>query len=262
MKVNDHSIAQHPLSRTTSPITSTSIRPMKVSSHYSNSKTQPSNTNNRSLSATKVSKLPIRTVAPLSQQTSSRKKSNTTTSIEDKAKHNTTTVSNNCIPSTTNTTMKKSICLPSATQLPLHKTRPRSTTASEKNHTKTRIPSLQSKYTRAVKSNAALEQMDFTSSESSIEGKQSENKLSSATQDDGYSTWSSIDVKDDAITNSTRKNETDNTQMNIGLRKTWFDTLNRGKYSENPVKGGMELKRSRKSEITMLSITCLCFNQC
>jgi hypothetical protein len=67
--------------------------------------------------------------------------------------------------------------------------------------------------------------MNSTSSESSIEEQQMMNKLLSLVQDEGYSTWSSIDVKDD-------------TSRNIGFIQTWLDITDR-QSSTTPVKEGM-----------------------
>jgi hypothetical protein len=66
------------------------------------------------------------------------------------------------------------------------------------------------------------------------------NKLLPIVQDEGYSTWSSIDVKDDVIrNNNTGKNETDDREKNIRLVKTWLDTAHR-QCAIKPVKEGKQ----------------------
>jgi hypothetical protein len=85
-----------------------------------------------------------------------------------------------------------------------------------------------------MKSNGLIQQMNSTSSESSIEEQHPMNILLPVVQDEGYSTWSSVDVKDDVTTNSMKKNETDDRQRNIGLVKTWLDDT-----SNKPVKEGI-----------------------
>ena len=88
------------------------------------------------------------------------------------------------------------------------------------------------------KSTDPIEPMQSTSSESSIEEQPSMNKLMPLLQDEGYSTWSSIDVKDDI-----EKNEIDP----IGFVKTWLDTTNR-QHLEKPVKEG-RLQRENVTDV-------------
>ncbi|CAF2595835.1 unnamed protein product [Rotaria sp. Silwood2] len=241
MPDNDHNAQHHPITRTIAPTTLTIVRPSRLPSRCSNSKIQSSN-NNRSSSTQKMSKLPIRTINTLNQQQTSIKKSNIPTHTVTKTKNEGTLVSNCSNTSTNNnnnndnTIIKKTIRPPSIVQLPSHKIRSRSTTITDKSNTKT--TSLLNKYTKTtgetVKSNDPIQQMNSTSSESSIEERQHVNKFLSIVQDDGYSTWSSIDVKDDGIMNNITKNETNDKQRNIGLIKTWLDTSKR-QYSSKPV---------------------------
>ena len=175
--------------------TSTSLRPSRLPCRSSNLAMQSSNTNRP------ASKLPIRTTTSLNRQQTSSKKSNIPKPV---TKQPTPTVQSSI--------------------------RSRSTTAAGNTH----IPSPSNKCTRTtLQTNAPIEQMNSTSSESSIEEQQHLKKLLSIMQDEGYSTWSSIDVKDDIITDSIKKIEIDN----IGLVTTWLDTSNR-QCLEKPVKEG------------------------
>ncbi|CAF5083268.1 unnamed protein product, partial [Rotaria socialis] len=65
--------------------------------------------------------------------------------------------------------------------------------------------------------------MNSTSSESSIEENHHVNKLLTTVQDEGYSTWSSSDVKDDIKSNNVKKNGSDERRRNSGLVKSWLD---------------------------------------
>jgi hypothetical protein len=86
-------------------------------------------------------------------------------------------------------------------------------------------------------STCPLEKMNSTSSESSIEENQQVNKLLAVVQDEGYSTWSSSDVKDEMKSNSLKKNGTDERRRNTGMVKNWLDTSNK-RCSRKPVKEG------------------------
>jgi hypothetical protein len=197
-------VKDHPIPQTMiKPTPSTTVRPSRLPARCSNSKPQPSN-NNRSLSAQKVSKLPIRTSTSLNRPQTLLKKSYIPTPIG--TKKDTTIASNRSIPSVNNTSIRKII------QPPLNKST-----------------------IEIVKSNDPIEHMNSTSSESSIEEQQQMNKLLPIPQDEGYSTWSSIDVKDDVIE---KKNGTDDRLKNIGLVKTWLDTTNR-QYANKPVTEGI-----------------------
>ena len=83
-----------------------------------------------------------------------------------------------------------------------------------------------------IQSTDLIEPMKSTSSESSIEEQTSPNKLPPLVQDEGYSTWSSIDVKDES-----EKPEIDPQQRNIGFIQIWLDTTNK-QYLTKPVKEG------------------------
>jgi hypothetical protein len=79
--------------------------------------------------------------------------------------------------------------------------------------------------------------MNSTSSESSIEENQQRNKLLAIVQDEGYSTWSSTDVKDEITSNSLKKNTIDERRRSTGLVKNWLDMSNK-RCSRKPVKEG------------------------
>ncbi|CAF1273313.1 unnamed protein product [Adineta steineri] len=244
----------------------------------SNLKTQSSNDNNRSLSLKKASKLPIRTTTSLTKQATPVKKSNVPTSVTTKTKKDLTVISTRAVASITNTTTKKTIRPPmtsksSIVQTSSAKCRSRSITTvntTTSTTTNTSIPSLVNKRTRTtpptVKKSALetvipskklvksieekpicpIEQMNSTSSESSIEENQQRNKLITIVQDEGYSTWSSTDVKDETVLNDLKKNETDERQRSTGLVKNWLDTSNK-RCSRKPVK---EVKTDKLEEFS------------
>jgi hypothetical protein len=225
------------MASTTSPI----VRPSRLPARCSNSKTQSSD---RSLSTPKISKLPIRTTGSVKQQQTLVKKSNIPTLVATK------TEGYSLVPPMTNTTITKTIRPPLVVQSPSNKVRSRSITTVDSNTTKTLIPSSLNKRTRttietitssskkSVKSTGPSEQMNSTSSESSIEEQQQMDKLLPVVQDEGYSTWSSSDVKDDVTTSCIKENGTDERQRNIGFVKNWLDTSTK-QCSERPVKEGM-----------------------
>jgi hypothetical protein len=234
MRMNDHNVEQCP---TTRSVVATSARPSRLPSRSSNSEKQSSNNvpNNRSVSAQKVSKLPIRTTTSLNRQQTSIKKSNIPTPVVAKTKKNTTIISNHSIPSVNNTTIKNPIRPPPVIQLPSNKIQSHSITTTEKNNISSPLNKSPKTIIETVQSNDPIQQINSTSSESSTEEQQQYmNKLLPILQDEGYSTWSSIDV----IRNNVEKNETDDRQRNIGLVKTWLDTTNR-QCSNKPVKEGM-----------------------
>jgi hypothetical protein len=86
----------------------------------------------------------------------------------------------------------------------------------------------------------SIEKMNSTSSESSIEENQQINKLITVVQDEGYSTWSSSDVKNEIKGNNLKKNATDERRRNTGMVKNWLDTSNK-RCSRKPVKEGKTL---------------------
>ncbi len=242
MKVNDHIVENCPITRS-KVTTLTTVRPSRLPCRRSNSKIQPSNNNNRSLSTPKPSKLPIRTTTSLNRQQTPIKKSNIATPIVAKPTKDTTVASNRSMTSVNNATIKKTIRPPSIVQPLSNKTRSCSATTTVRNNTNTPILSTLNKCTRTtintMKSNGPIQQMNSTSSESSIEEQQAMNTLLPIVQDEGYSTWSSVDVKDDVTTNSMKKNEIDDRQRNIGLVKTWLDDTSNRQCSTKPVKEGI-----------------------
>ncbi len=249
----------------------------------SNSKTLSSNNNNnnnnnnRSLSAKKASKLPIRTTTSLTKQVTPVKKSNVPTPVAIKTKKDSTVASNRAVTSVNNITTKKTIRPPtvsksSVAQNSSSKFRSRSITTvnnnnNNKNNTNISAPLSINKRTRTTppvvkkstteivvpskklvkpieeKSICPIENMNSTSSESSIEENQQINKLLTIIQDEGYSTWSSSDVKDDIKSDSLKKNGTDERRRNTGLVKNWLDTSNK-RCSRKPVKEGTILEVS------------------
>jgi hypothetical protein len=164
-----------------------------------------------STSNQKVSKLPIRTTTSLNRQQIPTKKSNIPTPIASKTK----LASNRSIPSVNNSSIKK-VLQPSSTPV----TQSQSSSIEPTPKTNNITPTIE-----IIESNDPIKPMKSTSSESSIEEQQSMNKLLPLVQDEGYSTWSSMDVKDDAI-------------RNIGFIKIWLDTTDR-QSSKTPVKDGM-----------------------
>lgn len=242
----------------------------------SNSKSLPSNNNNnnnnRSLSVKKASKLPVRTTTSLTKPATPVKKLNVPTSAAIKTKKDSTMSSNRAVTSINNSTTKKTIrppliSKPSVVQNPSSKFRSRSITTVNNNTTtnntkNTSTPSSVNKRTRTTppvvkkslietvipvkkiikpieeKLICPIETMNSTSSESSIEENQQINKLLTIVQDEGYSTWSSSDVKDDIKSDNLKKNTTDERRKNTGLVKNWLDTSNK-RCSRKPVKEGM-----------------------
>ncbi|UJR26038.1 hypothetical protein I4U23_007384 [Adineta vaga] len=239
-------------------------RPLPNVTNTSNVKAQPSNNNNtnRSLSVKKASKLPIRTTTSLTKQVAPVKKTvNVPTSVATKTKKDSTVISTRAVASVSAATTKKPIRPPttaksSIVQTSTSKSRSRSITAV---HMNTSIPSVVNKRTRTTppvvkksfvetavpskklvksmeeKPSCPIEQMNSTSSESSIEENQRRNKLLTIVQDEGYSTWSSSDVKDEIISTNIVKNDRDERRRSTGLVKSWLDTTNK-RCSRKPVK--------------------------
>ncbi|CAF4167225.1 unnamed protein product [Rotaria sp. Silwood2] len=235
-----------------------------------NNKNNNNNNNNncRSLSVNKASKLPVRTTTSSTKQVPSIKKSNISTPVTTTTKKDSTLTSARAVTSVNNTTTKKTIypvatSKPSAVQNSSSKSRSRSITTVSNNNNNNKNTSIQpslNKHTRTTppvvkkstietvisskkivkpieeKSICPIEQMNSTSSESSIEENQQRNKLLTTIQDEGYSTWSSSDVKDDIRSNNNlKKNVTDERRRNTGLVKNWLDTSNK-RCSRKPVK--------------------------
>ena len=238
------------------------------------SKPLSSNTNSkidtRSSSAKKVSKLPIRTMNQPTKQITPVKKSNVTTSVASKTKKDATIpTSTRAVTSMNSSSTKRiirppTITKPSVTQTSSSTSKFRSrsiTTVNNKTNTNSSIPMPINKRTRttppAVKkvtnepsvptkkstkpndesTNCSMEKMNSTSSESSIEEKRQTNKILAIVQDEGYSTWSSSDVKDE--TNS-KKALPEERRRNTGLVKNWLDTSNQ-RCSTKPVNEGRRL---------------------
>jgi hypothetical protein len=243
----------------------------------SNSKPPPlnnnDNNNNRSLSVKKASKLPIRTTTSLTKQATPVKKSNVPTPVAVKTKKEPFVTSTRAVTSVSNTTTKKTIRPPtisksSVAQNSSSKFRSRSITTVDNHHTNTSIPPAASnKRTRTTppvvkktpptepiklvkpteeQSSCTIEKMNSTSSESSIEENQQINKLLAVVQDEGYSTWSSSDVKDEIKSNNLKKNGTDEQRRrNTGMVKNWLDTSNK-RCSRKPVKEGNSFESNRE----------------
>ncbi|CAF2105517.1 unnamed protein product [Rotaria magnacalcarata] len=226
------------------------------------------NNNSRSLSVKKASKLPVRTATSLTKQVTSVKKSNLSTPVTTTTKKDSTLTSIRAVTSVNNATTKKTIhppttSKPTAVQNSSSKSRSRSITTGNNNHKNNTNTSIQlplNKHTRTIppvvkkttvetvspskklvnkpieeKSVCSIEQMNSTSSESSIEENHHVNKLLTTVQDEGYSTWSSSDVKNDIKSNNVKKNGSDERRRNTGLVKSWLDTSNKC-ASRKPVK--------------------------
>ncbi|CAF0798319.1 unnamed protein product [Rotaria sordida] len=244
----------------------------KTTPPSNNNNNNNNNNNSRSLSVNKASKLPVRTTSSVTKQITSVKKSNISTPVTTATKKDSTITSIRAVASIHNTTTKKTIHPPttlksSVVQNSSSKFRSRSITTvsnnnnnnNNKNNTNNSIQSSLNKHTRTIppvvkkssietvisskkivksieeKSICSIEQMNSTSSESSIEENQQINKLLTTIQDEGYSTWSSSDVKDDIRSNNLKKNITEERRRNTGLVKNWLDTSNK-RCSRKPVK--------------------------
>lgn len=211
----------------------TTIRPSRLPFRCPTAKTPSSNTvsNNRSLSTQKASKLPTRTATSLNRQQTSTKKSHIPTAI----------ASRRSIPAVSSSSVKKPIHSPPPPviqSLP-NNSRSGSTLTTDKNEISSPLKQCPRPTIEIIQSNDPIEPMKSTSSESSIEERQSMNKLLPLVQDEGYSTWSSIDVKDDVIkSHTTEKNNTDTRQRTMGFIKTWLDTTDR-QCARKPVNEGM-----------------------
>lgn len=178
-----------------------------------------------SSSTPKPSRLPVRTTTSLNRQQTSMKKSHIPTPI----------TSNRSTSSMAYSPIKKPIrSHPSPVIQPIsNNVRSRSLMTNEK--TPISPPLKQCSPPSSIelmKSTDLIEPMKSTSSESSIEEEEqqaaiSPNKLPPLVQDEGYSTWSSIDVKDDID-----KSDIDSQQRTIGFIQTWLNTTNK------PVKEG------------------------
>jgi hypothetical protein len=193
------------------------------------------------------------------------KKSNVPTSVAMKTKKDSIVTSTRAVTSVNNTPTKKTIRPPtisksSVAQNPSSKFRSRSITTVNNHHTNTSIPPVSNKRTRTTppvvkktptepmksvkpieeKTICSIEKMNSTSSESSIEENQQINKLITVVQDEGYSTWSSSDVKNEIKGNNLKKNATDERRRNTGMVKNWLDTSNK-RCSRKPVKEGKTL---------------------
>lgn len=178
-------------------------------------------------SAPKASKLPVRTTTSLNRQQTSTKKSHIPTPI----------TSNRSTSSMPYSSIQKPIrSHPSPVIQPVsNNVRSRSLMTTEKTPISLPLkqclppppPSIE-----IIQSTDLIEPMKSTSSESSIEEQTSPNKLPPLVQDEGYSTWSSIDVKDEI-----EKPEIDPQQRSLGFIKTWLDTTNK-QYLTKPVKEG------------------------
>ncbi len=264
------------LTRTMAATTPTAARPSRLPSrcsanrhtnlpNSSNPKTPLAN-NNRPLSVKKASKLPIRTMTSFTKPATPVKKTNVSTPVATKTKKDPCVISTRAVASTNNASTKKTIrpptaSKPSVAQNSSSKFRSRSITTVNPNNTNTSNPSLVTKRTRTTppvvnktaietvvpskklvkpiedKTSCSIEQMNSTSSESSIEENQQRNKLLTIVQDEGYSTWSSTDVKDEIPSNSLKKNPIDERRRSTGLVKNWLDMSNK-RCSKKPVKEG------------------------
>ncbi|UJR22897.1 hypothetical protein I4U23_025925 [Adineta vaga] len=257
-------VTNHNIDRCQTPqpmITATkTIRPSRLPCRRPDSKIQSSTTaatTNRSLSTPKVSKVPVRTTTSLNREQILNKKPSIPVSIISKTEKDTITASNRPITSvhsmstttttTTTTAAKKTARTSPITQPMANKTRICSTTTTTKKNINNQISVPLNKSPRTtlqtIKSNDSIQQMNSTSSESSIEEQQAQlNTLLPILQDEGYSTWSSTDVKDDI-----KKNEVDDRQKNIGLVKTWLNNSANKQCLDKPVN---EVENDKLKEFT------------
>lgn len=219
------------------------------------------NNHHRSLSIKKVSKLPIRTPTSSTKMITPVKKSTVPTSVAVKTKKDSTITSTRAVTSVNNTPAKKIIRPPTTVKLPVVPTstssKSRSRSITTVNNHSSNLPAM-NKRTRTTppvvkkttpeivttmtkQSNetsiCTMEKMNSTSSESSIEENQRLNKLLTVIQDEGYSTWSSSDVKDEIPSNSLKKTLSDERRRTTGLVENWLDT-SKQRSSKKPVKEG------------------------
>ena len=222
------------------------------------------NNHHRSLSVKKASKLPIRTPTSSTKAITPVKKSTISTPVAVKTKKDSTITSTRAVTSVNNTPAKKIIRPPTTVKSTVI-----STSASSKSRSRSittvinqssNLPTM-NKRTRTTppvvkkttpetstivtkksdeKSICTMEKMNSTSSESSIEENQRLNKLLTVIQDEGYSTWSSSDVKDEMQSNSLKKTPSDERRRNTGLVENWLDT-SKQRSSRKPVKEGNSL---------------------
>jgi hypothetical protein len=203
------------------------------------------------------------------------KKSNVPTPVATKAKKDSVITSTRAVTSVNNAQTKKIIRPPaisksSVAQNSSSKFRSRSITTvpNHHHHPNISIPSVPNKRTRTTppvvkktptetnksvkpiedKPICSMEKMNSTSSESSIEETQRINKLLTVVQDEGYSTWSSSDVKNEIKGNNLKKNATDERRRNTGMVKNWLDTSNK-RCSRKPVKEGKSFIRYLKKKL-------------
>ena len=244
--------------------TNTSTSKMPPSNNNNNNNDDNHNTNHhRSLSVKKASKLPIRTPMSSTKLITPAKKSAISTPVATKTKKDSTITSIRAVTSVNNTPVKKTIRPPTLVKSTIASTssssklRSRSITAVNNQSSN---PTTMNKRTRTTppvvkkttpetttttvtkkaeeKSICTMEKMNSTSSESSIEENQRINKLLTVIQDEGYSTWSSSDVKDEIQSNSLKKSPTeDERRQNTGLVENWLDT-SKQRCSRKPVKEG------------------------
>ena len=208
------------------------IRPSKLPSRHStyssstNTTAQPS-TYRRSSSTQKESKLPIRTTNVLPKQSTPPQKLNAPAMVFTKNKKDFPVATNRSSAKTSSAATTRLI--PIASIVP---SRPVSTVnyrvASASLNTKRAALTIES-VSLAEKSNNYLGQTNSTSSDSSMEEQpqqQADSRLASQ-QDEGYSTWSSTDVKDDVMIPNVKPQETTEKSQAIGLVRDWLDTSDR-----------------------------------
>lgn len=257
--------------------------PPPPSSSSSCSSSTPSTTtipNSLSSPQKKISKLPVRTGPsvmksnPTSTTTSTTttptKKSNlATSSVPPKGKKEPSTIntpSTRSVSANNHSTTKKN----NIRRSPVTNLTSNSTTSKNRSRSSTH-PSTSVTITKRVRTNPsgvkkanhqvltevrqtkdpispmANEHINSTSSESSIEENNSkESKTISLGQDEGYSTWSSSDVKEDLLKKDfKRMSQNDERRRNTGLVKSWLDTSNQSP-NKKPVTEGKIIVLIRK----------------
>ena len=229
--------------RTVSMIASPPTRPSKLPSRRSTcssstSTTIQSSTNRRFSSTQKESKLPIRTSNGSLKQPIPIQKLNTSKTMFTKTRKDFSIASTRPSAQASSATTSKSIPTTS-----LISSRPVSTVHYRLPNVpiSSKHPTLTTECVSPTeKSSTYLEQRSSTSSESSIEEQplqqqqQADSRLTNL-QDEGYSTWSSTDVKDDITIQNVKLQENMEKSQAIGLVRSWLHTSEK-QHLEMPMK--------------------------
>lgn len=214
-------------------------------------------TTNRSSSVKQVSKLPVRTaVPPPIKPNVITKKANVPTSAPSKTKKEANVGQTRSVSSNNSISIKKNVRTNSnkINTVNTNNSSSKGRSRSSGVDTTKRVDSVSSANKRTQittnvvkkvsiaepveeKVSEISEQINSTSSNSSIEENQNEKKLVVAMQDEGYSTWSSSDVKDERSSNESKRSSVDERRRTTGLVKNWLNTSNQGS-AKKPVNEG------------------------